>query len=178
MSDTPNLRVVITGAPGSGKTTLIRTLSEMGYQTFSEVSRNLIEQGMVAPIQQPEPNPGQFLGMVVSLRIDQHWAWNGSKMTFYDRGLPDSLAFIKYMKKEVPDWLSDIIREHPYHNKVVFLPPWKKIFRHDNVRKEPFEETLLLHQLLLDAYSSLGYQILELPECPVKKRAELLLGLL
>jgi len=178
MSEIPNLRVVITGAPGSGKSTLIKVLSEMGYQTFTEVSRSLIEKGMVAPIRQPEPNPGRFLGRVVSQRIDQHWAWNGSQLAFYDRGLPDSLAYLKYMKKEVPGWLTDIIKEHPYHHKVVFLPPWKKIFRQDHVRKEPFEETLLLHQLLREVYSALDYQIFELPECPVQERAELLLSLL
>ena len=37
-------RIVISGGPGSGKTTLINSLNKLGYSTFDEYSRTLIEK--------------------------------------------------------------------------------------------------------------------------------------
>ena len=36
--------IIITGGPGAGKTTLINALGDMGYPTFAESSRQLIEE--------------------------------------------------------------------------------------------------------------------------------------
>ncbi len=38
-----NKRVIITGGGDSGKTSIIDALSEMGYLTFPEVSRQIIK---------------------------------------------------------------------------------------------------------------------------------------
>ena len=37
-------RIIITGAPCTGKTTILQTLAKMGYSTFDEVAREVIKQ--------------------------------------------------------------------------------------------------------------------------------------
>ena len=45
-------RIVITGGPGSGKTTLINHIEQLGYPTMHEVSREIINEARKEGIDQ------------------------------------------------------------------------------------------------------------------------------
>ena len=38
-------KIVISGGPGGGKTTIINALKELGYFCYDEISRDLIDKG-------------------------------------------------------------------------------------------------------------------------------------
>jgi len=56
----PNNRFIITGGPGSGKTSLVEVLQNLGYAGFPEIARELIKNGMNPPIWTNKPDSGRF----------------------------------------------------------------------------------------------------------------------
>ena len=45
-------KIVITGAPSSGKTTLVNQLKHLGYYCFPEISRHVTKQAQLQGIEQ------------------------------------------------------------------------------------------------------------------------------
>ena len=41
------IRIVLTGGPGVGKTSLIKALDEIGYTTFNEAARRVIQLSLI-----------------------------------------------------------------------------------------------------------------------------------
>jgi len=156
-------RIVFTGAPGTGKTTLINRLSSLTYQTFPEVSRQLIAEGMSAPVHHPESDGRAFMRRVLDLRILYYQQARNGVLNFYDRGLPDGLAFMRIMKKEPSERLLQTLNRFPYDSQVFFFPPWEEIFNQDPERSESFEEANKLSELLREVYTELGYELITMP---------------
>ena len=162
---------MITGGPGSGKTALINALGKSGFCVFPELARQMIQDGGKAPIRNlREKNNGLFFKEILRKRIQQHQATSGNTISFFDRGIPDSLAFLKFMGMENPPVLSKAIDKYRYNNTVFLLPPWEEIYENDLVRLESFAEAEILFNLVKEAYSESGYLIEELPIGSIEKR--------
>ena len=56
-----NKRIVISGSPGAGKTSIIKGLKDKGYTVFEEYSRTLIDEGKASgKTNFFLSNPGEF----------------------------------------------------------------------------------------------------------------------
>jgi len=174
----PNYRYIITGGPGSGKTALVEALQNLGYTGFPEIARDLINQGITPPIWAEKPDSGRFFDFILKKRIIFHQQIKGTEIGFYDRGIPDSLAYIKFLKKKVPRILSEAISVYPYNPVVFVTPPWKEIYCNDSVRRESFAEAGILYELGIEAYQGLGYKIVELPKSSLESRVAIILATL
>ena len=53
---------------------------------------------------------------------------------------------------------------------MLVAPPWEEIFVNDSERPQSFEECQRLHNLLLEAYTELGYRVVMLPKVSVEQR--------
>jgi predicted ATPase len=167
-----NNRFIITGGPGAGKTTLVSGLQALGYPGFPEIARDLINLGVAPPIWADKADPGRFFDLVLKRRILSHQQINEAETGFYDRGLPDSLAYISFQNKKVPLALSEAIEKYRYNPVVFAAPPWMEIFSNDSVRRESFAEASVLYDLTVKGYLKCGYQIVELPNDTVEIRIE------
>lgn len=165
-----NFRYIITGGPGSGKTSLVEALQEMGYTGFPEIARKLIEEGFPAPIRATRADSGRFFDQILNNRISSHQAIKGSEIAFYDRGIPDSAAYFRFQNLKVPDILSASIEKYRYNPVVFAAPPWEMIYSNDEVRRETFSECVKLFELTVEEYRGFGYSIIELPKAPLERR--------
>jgi len=165
-------RIVITGGPSSGKTTLLNHLETLGHPCLHEISREVIKEAQERGIEQLFlTNPILFSELLLEGRLAQFRQATAQRepVLFYDRGLPDVTAYLDYVGTHYPDQFAETCRNHRY-DTVFLLPPWPEIYTQDNERYESFEQAQKIHSFLYDAYLGYGYTVHEVPRGPVDTR--------
>lgn len=180
-------RIVITGGPGTGKTVLVRRLEEMGYPCFHEIIREMTLEALereTANEQVTNPlafvaDPLSFNRQLLEGRIRQYHLAEELQhpMVFYDRGMPDVLAYMDYFSQPFDAHFSDPCERLRY-DAVVLLPPWQEIYTQDGARFESFEQACEIHHSLEARYQSCGYTVRTLETGPVQRRLERLFHLI
>lgn len=170
-------RIVITGGPGFGKSSIIRELEERKYFVFHEISREILENqkqadGSIVPWKDHHAfNEAVFKG-----RLEQfHAAGNSARLYFYDRGLPDSLAYLLADEKDVPPHFMEEARLCSYYHKIFYTPPWTDIYQQDEERWEDFGYAEKIHEYIMRFYGGLGYQLIEIPKADIASRVDFIL---
>lgn len=167
---------VITGGPGFGKSVLIEKLHELGYQVGGEIARQIIEQQLGEDgVLLPWKDAFGFERRVMEERISYLNSVEIQRVAFSDRGLPDQAAFSWYKGKEISQQLKAALGENQYAKKVYLTPPWRQIYRNDQIRTETFEEAESIHYFIVEAYLRYGYELIELPFVSPDKRIEFIL---
>ena len=167
-------RILLTGGPGFGKSSIISALEKRGEIVFHEVSRHIIsEQLATGGDCTPWQNVECFSEQVLNGRIHQYHAATG--FSFYDRGLPDIAAFLRKDKKPVPDELWELCRQLPYATKIFVTAPWESIFQNDAERKEDFVAAVAVHKAIQWVYNELGYTLVNVPMGTISDRADFVL---
>jgi predicted ATPase len=167
---------IITGGPGFGKTLLIDELQKSGYLCSGEFARDLIDsQVHIGGDILPWKRAKLFQQTILNQRIAFFDAVPDEAIAFADRGIPDQLAFARYKGFGAPEILVESARKYRYAPQVFVTPPWLEIFINDTIRTETFEEAVRIHQFVLETYSELNYQLVELPFLSVKRRMEYIL---
>ncbi len=93
---------------------------------------------------------------------------------FFDRGIPDVLAYMDYFKQVYPTTFEAISRSYRY-DKIFILPPWKDIYTSDNERLETFQEAEELHLHLSATYKKFGYEPIMVPKASIAERTAFVL---
>ncbi len=167
-------KIVITGGPGTGKSSIINELKNRGYTCFEEISREVILNARKEGIDQLFlTNPLLFSELLLKGRISQFTQSNNSttQFTFLDRGIPDVIAYMDYIGDTYPDNFEIACKENNYDH-VFILAPWQEIYKTDNERYESFEQAVAIHHKLLDTYSKYDYDILDVPFASIEDRAD------
>ena len=163
---------VISGGPGAGKTTLLAALRRAGFAGADEASRRLIrEQVALGSGVVPWQDLAGFAELALARTVAQHrQAARRGGITFFDRGIPDILAYLAVAGLPVPPAYRAVAAAHPYHNPVFLAPPWPEIYVQDAERWQTVAEAEVLYHALRDTYQRLGYVVRELPRAPVAAR--------
>ena len=179
-----NKRIVVTGGPGTGKTSVIYKVEEAGHYCFHEIIRSMTlkakEEGDPTTfISNPlafVSDPYEFNKQLLTGRLEQYHKAKeiDNTIVFYDRALPDVLAYMDYFGQEYGEDFIFTCKSHRY-DKIFVLPPWEDIYVSDNERLENFEEATQIHTLLDKAYRKLGYNVIEVPIGPVMERVQFIL---
>ncbi|MDC7998180.1 ATP-binding protein [Gilvibacter sediminis] len=172
-------RVVITGAPGTGKTAVINALRNEGFHIFPEVIREFTaEETATQDSPQVATNPivfakdsDSFNRRLLLGRQQQFFAGGhlDTRPVFYDRGLPDVLAYMDYFDQEYGAEFEAYCTDHRY-DQVFIMPPWEDIFHADGGRFETFEQAVDLHESLNLRYRYFGYDLVEVPRLTIAER--------
>jgi len=162
---------VLTGAPCSGKTTLIKLLQEKGYQTVPELARVYIDEQLAKGITLEELRQDElaFQRKILQFKVDHEKKLDPQAIIFFDRGIPDSQAYYKLCGLERDPVLDEAVKNSVY--KKVFLLecfPWQT----DYARTETPEEQIRLHHLLKEAYQNLNFPLIEVPALPKEEKAK------
>lgn len=154
---------VISGGPSSGKTTLVNELAARGYKIIPEAARFLIERKIkegksVKDIQ----NTNEFQKEVLGLQMQNEKNAPKNGIVFFDRAIPDGLAYCKFQKLDVPEYANLNLRAR---YKKVFFCEQLSLYK-DNVRIENDEAARELSRLIRQTYQDLDYEIINLPATP------------
>lgn len=170
-------KIVITGGPGTGKTSIVNGLEENGYPCLHEISRQIILEAQKKGVDQLFlEEPLLFSEMLLEGRIKQHEQAerSGKEMIFLDRGVPDVVAYMDYFGNEYPPVFREACRTYSY-DIVFLLPPWEEIYVSDNERYESYEQAVSIHRHLSANYQESGYNVIEVPKGTVKERISFIL---
>jgi predicted ATPase len=170
-------KIVITGGPGTGKSSIINELISRGFICFEEVSRQVTLDARKEGVEQLFlTKPLLFSELLLKARIQQFKDAQTIKneVVFLDRGLPDVLAYMDYVKSDYPKHFTDTCNSHVY-DKVFVLAPWQEIFVSDSERYENFDQAVEIHHSLLDTYERFGYELIDVPFDSITDRANFIL---
>lgn len=171
---------MITGGPGSGKTTLINSLEQNGQTVLHEISREIIREAQKESIEQLFlENPILFSEKLLEGRLKQYEMGDAysNSFLFYDRGMPDVTSYMDYMDIHYPETFVQICTDKKY-DTIFVLPPWKEIYIQDNERYESFSQAEKIFDFLKEGYKKYGYKVHEVPFATVNERMEYILEVL
>ncbi len=167
-------RVVVTGGPGVGKTTLLLALQALGHTIVGDSPRTIIQDRRRHGLS-PRPNAYEFAHETLQMDIanfELHAATQGH--VFFERGVLDALcgldAVTPLSQRELRMWLSKY-----RYSKIFVLPPWKAIYVNDAERDHTFEHLESVNRITQEWYLRCGYPIIEVPRLPVAERCTFVL---
>ncbi len=172
-----NKLYIITGAPGTGKTALIDELVNYNVNALDEVPRKFIK-GKVAEKMgfNPFEDLERFSRLVLDGMLTQYdEAKKNREISFFDRGIPDVISYLNNSEIEIPEEYTKELNRCNYSKRVFLCPPWEEIYQTDSIRPYPFQETLKLHNAIVETYRNLNYILIELPRASVKNRVKKIL---
>mgnify|MGYP005725117417 FL=1 len=169
-----NKRIVISGSPGAGKTSIIKGLKDKGYTVFEEYSRTLIDEGKASgKTNFFLSNPGEFSELLFMGRKAQYDASsslyvNAAKpFVFFDRGILDIYAYLLAVNERDDSLEKRII---PFKYDLVFLvEPWKEIYKKDIQRMETFTEAKRYFPYIKNVYEQ-SHSIVTVPKDTITNR--------
>jgi predicted ATPase len=169
---------VITGGPGSGKSTLVEALAGRGIPTMPEAGRAIIQDQVAIGGQAlPWADRSRFAELMLSWELRSHReALSLDGPVIFDRGVPDVLGYLRLCNLPVPTHVERAARMFRYHRRVFIAPPWAEIFGRDAERKQTFAEAEATYDAMAETYRALGYELVPLPLEPVEKRLRLVLA--
>lgn len=165
---------VVTGPPCSGKTTLIEILEKKGYKITPEAARVFIDRCMTKgqTLEEIRKDNVSFQKNILTIKLETEKNLDKDQIVFLDRGIPDTVAYTRFHKERVDDFLEDLVKKCGY-KKIFLLNPLPYVA--DYARNESKEEQDTLHKLLYFAYADFGFDVVKVPVFDVEKRVQFVL---
>ncbi|MFV0580984.1 MAG: AAA family ATPase [Parabacteroides gordonii] len=165
---------VITGGPGTGKTSLIEELERSGFKAVEEVAREIIKEQMQQGGEAlPWKDTALYTELMLERSIDSYLANAGNDgILFFDRGIPDTLAYAALIGLPDKENIEQAVAKYRYSKQVFILPPWEDIYCTDKERKQLFNEAIDTYYVMKEVYEKAGYTLIEIPKIPVTERRD------
>lgn len=166
---------VITGAPSSGKTTLVNALQARGYAISEESARAYIleelEKGR--ELKEIRKDVLSFQREILKRVVEKESKLNKDEVVFLDRGVPDTRGFLMYNNVKEPADVKSVIDAVSYKKAFILdtLP-----LTPDEVRTEDAEAIKGLDSALEETYKGLGIPLIRVPVMPNEDRVDFVLN--
>jgi predicted ATPase len=178
---------VITGGPGSGKTTVLAELVRRGHVCIPEDARALIQEQVAGNGSAvPWSDAPRFAELLMQRSIvtyrAQVAAWHAeaakksATAIYFDRGVGDAFTCADLIGHTLSAGLSTQASACCYRNPVFLAPWWPAIYATDTERRQTIEEAERTEHAVSKTYTDLGYRILKLPLTSPQERADFILS--
>jgi predicted ATPase len=169
-------RYILTGAPGAGKTVLLRRLELAGFAVVEEAATDLIALVTAKGVERHWEAPS-FIDDIVALQRARQLradAWTDNVAVF-DRSPTCTWALCEFLGREPTTILREevarIERERTYERQVFFLENLGFVTPTE-ARRITLEETLRFEALHREVYRRFGYELVSIPAADVETRFE------
>lgn len=166
---------VITGGPSTGKTKLINELAKLGHKIVPEAARTLIDEAVAKglTVEEFRSDEKRFQYDVAKLKQDTENKLRKKDTIFFDRGMHDTIAYLKYYDFDIDSWIDSLVRKSRYQ-KVFILEPLER-FKDDYARTESIDFSLKIRDMLIDAYKKHEMKPISVPDIGLNNRLQFIL---
>jgi predicted ATPase len=172
-----NQKYIITGAPGTGKTSIINELKRRGLRCVDESSREIIaEQIKTGGEILPWKNQIAFENQIANMRTQQYLASPEDCICFFDRSTLDCIAYLKLNNLETTSQIIENIKKCNFNKTVFYTPIWKEIYINDSERKENIEKAIEIENTIMKTYKSQGYELVKIPKLSIAERVDFIIS--
>jgi predicted ATPase len=156
-------RFIITGAPGAGKTAIIRQLELDGFSIVEEAATDVIAAAQARGIVQPWTHPS-FIDEITSLQRDRQIraSYQPDEVQFHDRCTVCTAALAVYLgypfSASLARELERVKKEAIYQNRVFFIRNLGFVTRTE-ARRISFEETVHFEKIHEETYRDFSFEL-------------------
>ncbi|MGW8642872.1 AAA family ATPase [Micromonospora chalcea] len=165
---------ILTGAPGSGKTAILRRLEIDGYPVVEEAATDVIALHQALGRPEPWREPG-FADRVLDLQRERRRraAANAGEVVFHDRSPVCTLALCRYLGRAAPPALLAEIEgmtANRHYEQTVFFVRHQGFVEATAARRITFEESLVFERIHELTYREAGFDLADVPAGPLASR--------
>lgn len=170
---------ILTGAFGSGKSTVLKLLKERGFLCVNEPARVILSaQRAVNGKGVPENDPGMFTRLMMEYSVASYMQYkNETQPVIFDRGMPDLAAYAKIFGLDDTDYLK-LSESYKYNLNVFCFNGWGDIYVNDDERKADFETANEFGVSVKQIYVELGYNVIDAPFKNAELRADFIINII
>lgn len=163
-------KYILTGGPGSGKSSIILELEAQGEHTIREAAEDIIRRNQAHGNPEPWTNPN-FQKEILELQLQREQRIPQEiTRVFIDRGIPDGLAYAQPGSETA----QEIIRKTPDYD-AIFLIESLATTQTDDIRRENHQEAQELARRLTKIYENLGYEVYKIQAGTLRERTNSIL---
>lgn len=171
---------VLTGAPGSGKTAIVRMLEREGHGVVEEAATDVIALEQALGEDEPHRRPG-FVDKIVALqrlreqRVPESTS-GAEDLVFFDRSAVCTLALSRFLglppSRLLLAEVERMMRDQVYCRAVFFVRN-QGFVAPTAARRITFADSLAFEQVHERTYAELGFTLIDVPAGPLVERVEM-----
>jgi predicted ATPase len=157
-------RFIITGAPGAGKTAIIRQLEFDGFSVVEEAATDVIAAAQAQGTAEPWRH-SSFIDAIAKLQRDRQLraSYQTDDVQFHDRCVVCTAALAVYLRHPFSSFLTSklqrVKRDSIYQNGVFFIRN-PGFITPTEARRITFEETLRFEKIHEEIYRDFGFELI------------------
>lgn len=171
---------ILTGAPGAGKTVILRALEARGVDVVEEAATDVIALDQGRGIDESWRRP-EFISDIARLQLLRAARPVAGAVRVADRSLVCTLALAEYLGHPVPEMLVEsigaLVVARQYERRVLFVDLLGFI-TNTEARRISLEESIRFERFHVEAYERFGFELVRVPALPVDERVAMVRSLI
>lgn len=175
-------RFIITGAPGAGKTAIIRQLEVDGFSVVEEAATDVIAAAQARGTAQPWADPS-FIDAIARLQREREIRgscrslYQADEVQFHDRCVVCTAALAVYLGYPVSSFLADElerVKKAAIFQKQVFFIRNLGFVTPTEARRISFEEALRFEKIHEETYREFGFELISVEPGSLAERVSMI----